>query len=224
MNKNSSLLARRIIILSIFLGLVSFTSKSSPLGKDDFIPADQVFKNEDIEKAIKEADQKPIESDGSVTLRSSAGRYPRKKGTILVTSDKYMGVLPTGHAAIVYSHDRVVEANKLRVEFGKNNWFKNKEQVYGVVVRNLSNTAMQRAADYCRRQLGKPYNYLYYRLDRRDAFYCSHLVYAAHKDLFRIDLNTNANDFTAPSGVRWKAIHPMELVNTHKTRLIYRKK
>jgi len=30
----------------------------------------------------------------------SIGTYPRRKGVILVTKDKFKGIIPTGHAAL----------------------------------------------------------------------------------------------------------------------------
>lgn len=37
-------------------------------------------------------------------------RYPTTKGRILVTGDAYRNLIPTGHAAIVFSWNRDVEA------------------------------------------------------------------------------------------------------------------
>jgi uncharacterized protein YycO len=101
---------------------------------------------------------------------------------------------------------------------GRKKW---KTQVYGVGVNATSVAQDARAADWCRNQIGKPYNWNYYRMDYRDKFYCSHLIRSAYLDLYGIDLNTG--DYDTPGGFA-KAIHPMELVTTSKTSLIYRKK
>ena len=34
------------------------------------------------------------------------GKYPVRKGTILVTSDAYKGLIPTGHAAMVWNEKK----------------------------------------------------------------------------------------------------------------------
>lgn len=65
--------------------------------------------------------------------------------------------------------------------------------------------------------MNKPYNWNFYRMDYRDKFYCSHLIRAGYLDLYNINLETS--DFNV--GTAMKAIHPMELVNTSKTSLIY---
>ena len=70
------------------------------------------------------------------------------------------------------------------------------------------------AANWSYNQRGKPYNWNYLNTGTRSAFYCSHLVWASFKDNFGVDLNTSA----------WLgAVHPMELVDTPKTYLIWRK-
>lgn len=39
------------------------------------------------------------ESNSKKTERRATGVYPTRKGVILVTKDKYKGLIPTGHAA-----------------------------------------------------------------------------------------------------------------------------
>lgn len=81
--------------------------------------------------------------------------------------------------------------------------------------RPLPTNASQDAttADWARRQIGKPYSLQYWNINRRDKFYCAHLVWAAFKDTVGVDLNTNAHG---------EAIHPMELVDNPKTAVIYK--
>src|SRR5690554_5790453 len=51
------------------------------------------------------------------------GSYPTRKGVILVTADKWKGVVPLGHAAIVYSDQKVIEALQDGVVIGRNDWY-----------------------------------------------------------------------------------------------------
>lgn len=149
-----------------------------------------------------------------VSAATSSGTYPTRKGTILVTSDAYKNLIPTGHAAIVWNKSKVVESVSKGVVYGKNNWKSTKKKVYGVTVKSTSAAQDAKAAEYCAKQIGKKYNYNYLNMSTRKNFYCSQLVWAAFYDLYRINLNTSA--YTN------KAIHPMELVNTSKTSLIYK--
>lgn len=81
--------------------------------------------------------------------------------------------------------------------------------------RPLPTNASQDAttADWARRQVGKPYSLQYWNINRRDKFYCAHLVWAAFRDTAGVDLNTRAYGAT---------IHPMELVGNPKTAVIYK--
>ena len=143
---------------------------------------------------------------------TSQGTYPTRKGLILVTSDWYRGLIPTGHAAIVYNQNNVIEATASGVVIGRNNWTNTKRTVWGVKVKGTSVSQEAQAANWAYRQRGKRYNYNYYNPWSRDKFYCSQLVWAAYYDNFKINMNT------AAFGV---AVHPMELVNTSKTQTVF---
>ena len=179
---------------------------------------DYVFSEEEVEILVEKANHMEISSDSKLTTRVSIGTYPTRKGVILVTDDAYKGVIKTGHSAIIYSSSLVVEANEPGVEIGPNDWNTSKDQTYAVTVNNVTAEQDSRAANYCYSQLSKPYNWNFYRMDYRDKFYCSHLIRSAYLDLYDIDLNTSDFDL-----LNAKAIHPMELVNSEKTTLIYRK-
>lgn len=191
----------------------------------------KVFPPEEVEKLVQEAKKLPVvpdptiddtpkaEGDHTRVKRNAGNGYPTRKGIILVTPDKALGIVPTGHAAIVYNTEKVVEANTGGVEMGKNNWNQSKSGVYGVIVNGTSANQQAQAADYAKRQEGKPYNWELYRMDHRHKFYCSHLVRSAYLDLYGIDLNTPAFDFGNA-----KAIHPMELATgSLATSIIYQK-
>lgn len=143
---------------------------------------------------------------------TQSGKYPTRKGAILVTPDAYKNLIPTGHAAIVVNSSTVVESVSNGVVYGKNNWKATKKKVYGVSVRSTTSKQDAQACDWCIRQRGKKYNINYFNVNTRSKFYCSQLVWAAFKDNFGINLNTSQFG---------NAIHPMELVNTSKTYTTY---
>lgn len=143
---------------------------------------------------------------------TSSGKYPTRQGAILVTSDAYKGLIPTGHAAIVFSKTSVVESLSDGVTIGKNNWKQTKNKFYGVSVTKTSAKDDRKAARWCYKQKGKSYNYNFLNVKTRKKFYCSQLIYAAFLDNFNIDLNTSL--FGA-------AIHPMEIVDSPQTIVSY---
>lgn len=152
----------------------------------------------------------------STTLTSQAatetGPYPTRRGVILVTPDAYKNLIPTGHAAIVWSKQYVVESLSNGVGLHKNNWKVRKNRIYGVTVSSTNTAQDASAALWCKKQRGKKYNLNYFDVKTRKKFYCSQLVWAAYKDKYNIDLNTS---------LFGKAVHPMELVNSSKTITLY---
>ena len=185
--------------------------------------ASQAQSDAEINRAlIAAANSKPIQLDkgshqvklGGAGVNAGVGSYPSRKGIILVTSDSFKGLIPTGHAAIIYPTNQVVEALGGGVVRGNNDWYQSKNQAYGVSVNSTTMAQDSTAANWADAQRGKPYNISYPDTGTRSKFYCSQLVWAAFKDNFGIDLNTGA----------WgAAIHPMELVDTPLTYLVYRK-
>ena len=136
------------------------------------------------------------------------------KGTILITSDKFKGLVPTGHAAIVFRYDTVIESLAEGVTYGPNDWNTSKGTAYGADVRGTTSLQDQAASNWCFNQVGKPYNYNYLDTATRSKFYCSQLVWAAFKDNYGIDINT---DFAGA------AIYPMEILDSPNVNVIYRK-
>lgn len=207
---------QRVNLLScIIIALVLVLTNLSPVfaqTKDGYtIDMKQV--EADWEKAAKV----PVERD-KVSERSNiisplaTGTYPTRKGVILVTPDKLKGIIPTGHAAIIYNSTTVVESLSEGVTTGPNNWNKVRSKTYGVTVSGTTATQDSNAANWCYNQRGKSYNWNYLNVSTRSSFYCSHLIWAAFKDLYGIDLDTSSY------GV---AVHPMELVNSSRTTKIY---
>lgn len=196
-----------VAALAVSLPTSAFAQSSdAPRAQDDRI----------MQKLVDRANSLPVVADPkAATTRGPIGSYPSRKGVILVTPDKYAG-LAIGHAAIIFVDGKVTESLQNGVQWGKNNWNTAKSQAYATSVRATSATQDSTASTWASNQRGKPYNWFYWDVSRRDAFYCSQLVWAAFKDNFGINLNN--------PDVVGAAIHPMELVNTSKVYLIYRKK
>jgi len=91
--------------------------------------ASEVFRKEEVEELIEQVETKklmPDKTDFSAfdgMLRAYFGQYPTRKGVILVTGDKYKGLIPTGHAAIIYTSEVLVESLSQGVTTGRNDWF-----------------------------------------------------------------------------------------------------
>lgn len=191
-----------------------------------------IFNQEQIEKDLEEARSQVVVADkgqedkkSSVFMKKSAARttyastnmgtYPTRRGVILVTTDAYKNLIPTGHAAIVANEDEVIESLSDGVQYGDNDWASSKDECFGVtcgstsVAQDASTVTYIVVHDY----IGKPYNFNYLDVDTRERFYCSQLVWAAYKDMLGIDLNTSEYG---------RAIHPTELINTDRTVTIYR--
>ncbi|WDV47548.1 YiiX/YebB-like N1pC/P60 family cysteine hydrolase [Clostridiaceae bacterium M8S5] len=158
------------------------------------------------------ADHKNLNDFACSASTKSFGNYPTRKGVILVTKDKYKGLIKLGHAAIIWSTSTVVESHSSGVSTGRNDWNVTRKTCYGVTPYDTNDSEDAQAANWCYQQIGKPYNFNFLNKRTRDKFYCSQLVYAAYKDLFDLDLDT-ASYLTA--------IHPVELINTNKTYTIY---
>lgn len=200
------------LAFALLLPNVSLVAKTK-----DYFSSEEIFTQEVLDRIEKEVEKKELVMDkrngGSFTLQAY-GTYPTRKGVILVTKDKFKGIIPTGHAAIIYSYGTVVESLSGGVTTGANDWYQTRNTCYGVTVSGTTIAQDEAAANWCYGKIGLPYNWNYLNPYTRDKFYCSQLVYAAFLDNFGINLDTS--DF----GV---AVHPMELVNSSNTYLIYEK-
>lgn len=210
---------RKVLVLGIVFLLC--VSGSICVSAEEVPPtAEEVFPEKEVKALQEEVSRLPIYQDKTTEgefLPSLAGvgvSYPIRKGCILVTDDKYKGILPTGHAAIIYSRYSVVESLINGVVVGANDWNTSKNTCYGLSVVGTSGFQDAEAADWCYDQLGKPYNWTFYNPWKKSEFYCSQLVWAAFYYNFDIDLSTSK--FA-------EAIHPSELVESSNTRIIYKK-
>lgn len=200
--------------ISLTVALVTLLSVGISVYANDVKPE---YTDQEIEDMWEEASSQPVlpdKNNGSQIATRAFGTYPTRKGVILVTPDKYKNLIPTGHAAIVYTSSTVVESIDTGVTTGANNWNSTKSGCYGVTVSGTTTAQDAQAADWCYSQRGKPYNWNYIDRWTRSSFYCSQLVYASFLDNFGIDLDTAA----------WlSAVHPMELVNSGNTYTVYEK-
>lgn len=149
--------------------------------------------------------------------RNIKGNYPSAKGSILVTPDKMKNILPLGHTAIVDSKNYVYEATSKGVVRGLNNWNKSKKITFGLKVNNTSDSDIKKVMSYVKKQVNKKYNYNFMNTKTRKKFYCSHLIFSAFYDVLNINLDTNLFGNAAKGG----AIHPLELVLSKNTKVIY---
>jgi len=214
--KKLSMILSLVFVGVMFSAMIVMASENNTENKTD---VEKVFPKEEVQKLIADIEKKEVLPDketGSILSTRGFGSYPRRKGVILATADAYKGLIPTGHAAIVYSSRNVIEAlgGKQGVVKRSNNWYKTKRTCWGVTVKKISAKKDAEAAEWCKKHLGKPYNYNYANVETRAKFYCSHLVWASFKDKYKIDLNTSAFG---------RAVHPLELVSTSKTRTVYKK-
>lgn len=199
---------------------------------DSQISAATVFDKKTTDKIYNILKNKPIVGDIKVssgkiksvsnissnraTTRTVQGTYPTRKGVILVTLDAYLGLIPTGHAAITFSDEQVIEALSDGVVWGDNRWDETKTTCYAGAVSSNNIYQDYTAANWCYDQLGKPYNYNFFNTGTRTKFYCSQLVWASFLDTCSVDLNTS--EFSTPFG---NPVHPGELLSTDLTYLIY---
>lgn len=202
-----------ICFISIFLSFLSMpvsaatsSSKSSPF----LVSQIALYYEQAYRYNVFNDKNKPYSKD----YRRKSGKYPTRKGVILVTQDSYKNLLPTGHSAIIHSKNYVVEATSKGVVKGKNNWNQVRKTCFGVTVKATTIAQDAKAADWCYKQRSKPYNYNYLNVNTRKKFYCAQLIWAAFKDLYKIDLNMYYFK---------NAVHPVELINSSKTKIIYRK-
>jgi uncharacterized protein YycO len=146
------------------------------------------------------------------------GVYPTQKGKILVSADWYKNRVPTGHAAIVIDQSSAYTALPGGVTIEPNDWYEPSryQTAYGVDVTKATEEQEANAADWCQQHLGKPYNYLFIFPCRTDAYYCSSMIWQAYKANAGIDLDTAAYNC-----LFFRIVHPMELVDSSKTSLVY---
>ena len=149
----------------------------------------------------------------SSTKKAVIGTYPTRKGVILVTSNGKIGNV-VGHAAIVYSKSFIIESTDKGVVVSRNNWKTKKANIAAVTVRNTTTIQDSKVSDWCKNQKGKKYNYNYYSINSKGSYYCSQLIWAGYKNLYKINLNTKMYDLGTKA-----AVGPFELVTKNNSKL-----
>lgn len=210
-------------VISMLLVLVlSLLINVNASAKESNLDPSTIFNEKELSLITKEVRNQKIYQDKGVGIidkserlavsTASTGTYPTRYGVILVTEDKYKGLIPTGHAAIIWTSTTVVESLSNGVTTGPNDWNTSKNTCYGITVSGTTTAQDNAASNWCYKQIGKPYNYNYLDKNTRTKFYCSQLIYAAYLDNYNINIDTSA--FVT-------AVHPMELVNSSNTYTIY---
>lgn len=214
-------------LIGLMMACIVLTMSTLPVYAKGEKPAsvEEVFPESKVKELKKLADEKPILPDkvanGTSSTQSlkSVNKYPTRKGVILISLDKSNGQMGLiGHAAVVYNDAKVVEAlmqGNAEVTTGPNDWYASKIDCTAVTVYGTSMEQDAEVAEWCHKQLGKPYNFNFLDVDTRDSFYCSQLVWAAYKDCHSIDLNTTHSFLTA--------VLPVELDLSSRTYRIYEK-
>ena len=191
---------KTIMILFLLSLFMINTNNTKAIGNINFI-------NMQINKKINYKKMKPF----------SIKSYKNMPGTILVTPDKFKKILPIGHAAIVKDKKYVYEATSKGVIRSKNNWDKTKKKYFGLRVKSLSNSKQKDILKYVEKQVYKKYNFNFFNTKTRSKFYCSHLIWAAYYDKYKINLDTKMFGL---AGKQKGAIHPLELVLSSKTKTV----
>lgn len=104
-------------IVNFVLVGVLMVSFSTTVKAEEHIPnVNDVFPENQVKQLEERVKEKPIYNDKdengnfSKVMTRAAGTYPTRSGAILVTADKYNGLIPTGHAAIIWTASTVVES------------------------------------------------------------------------------------------------------------------
>ncbi|HEM2750017.1 TPA: hypothetical protein U1344_000331 [Streptococcus suis] len=163
---------------------------------------------------------KPIEADSKDYTRAPVGSWSTRAGVIVVSDATSSGVITHGHAGIMGTgnrHSYIIESNPADGVQAKHKTWPKANQVWQLEVRNTTLAQDRAAAQWAANQIGKPYNFNFYDVWRRDRFYCSQLVWAAYRDTVGSKADISLNDYGA-------AIHPFELRDHSNTAVIYRKK
>lgn len=168
---------------------------------------------------------------------SVTGLYPRTKGDIIVT-DMLLSFQKetkswTGHAGIVYTTDKAVEAfpdsetgKNPTVDTHRNNWETRYPQrkLYGLKVKNATTAQRYSAADYCigRKKSAKCYKLLSNTIDSTYVN-CSSLIYHGYFNSSKIHLipKTYVNPTTGFTNA--SIVTPLSLTASNHVTTTYRR-
>lgn len=204
-------------IIIVVLALFVFAGKYKTIdAQDKSISIDEVLNKKIFEwerKVEEEMSRKVVYPDVKNLTKESSGFWNWRPGIICIDNSE-TSRFEHGHAAIVAptSYGRgVIEAVPEGVRFRAGEWTKGK--VWQVSAKATSIQEDEEVSIWAANKIGSPYHYNYLDTSTRDRFYCSHLVWAAFKDVAGIDIGSG----------RWLSIIlPYELMNDNYTRLVYR--
>lgn len=151
------------------------------------------------------------------TTQSITGVWDWRDGLICITESNVSGAFNNGHGGIMGvapDYYCTYEANPGTGVSTKDGNYPNRfsgKNVWQVGVTNTTVAQDAAAAQWARNQIGQPYGFPV-ALSNRSKFYCSHLVYAAHKDVTGVNLDTS---------VFPGFIHPFELFASPETTVTY---
>ncbi len=177
---------------------------------EDFIK-DQEEKFETVkQKAIEDGAEFTTSNSLEIMARYRVDPFYKKKGNILVTNKGELFFNIVGHAAIAYDSYNTIEAREEGVVAKGDNFHTRYRlaTIWEAEVRQ-SDYSNKKVAEWIIKQKGKPYNWHYDRIDLRNKFYCSHLVYAGFLDISKCNLNRDGGPVT-----------PVDLISNSSVKII----
>ena len=124
-----------VLLSGIFMVMTGVNVNAA---EQEYPPAEAVFPEEKVLQIENQIKNTPIYNDkdaeGNFSLKNTraTGTYPTRYGVILVTADKYKGLIPTGHAGIIWTSSTIVESLSNGVTTGPNDWNTSKTSCYGM--------------------------------------------------------------------------------------------
>lgn len=187
---------------------------------------DAMYAQEDAEAAYvlnnwnKVIDEKIKESGIDATAAAKNPDY--RPGDILVTMDNgfssFGAGIRWGHSAIVYwANEYTMESYRedgVRLH-GIDKWKPSNKKMKTLValkVHKATYQAKEIARKFAGNQKGKPYNYLFHKPERTDAYYCSSLIWRAYKEAGH-GINGGSD----------KIVTPYDIVKDKDTKAYYKK-
>lgn len=116
------------IIIALVLGCSLLWSSTVFAAEENNVTAKQVYRfdQQELERGWEIARSQKVYADKSLgygiasTNKTDSNSYPTRRGVILVTEDKYKGLIPLGHSGIVWTSTTVVESISQGVVTGRN--------------------------------------------------------------------------------------------------------
>lgn len=200
-----------VLSVSIYGGITNVIYAENNIYSNEIIYSKEIteWQKEIEEKMSKE----PIRPDIKNYSRAPMGSWSWRAGVICINNSNTSG-FEHGHVGMIAPenyYNSIVEAVPEGVRIEPGQW--NDGKIWQVIVNTTTGEQDREAAQWAADKQGMPYHHNFVDTSPRDRFYCSHLVWAAYKDVTRVDIGKG----------RWLSIiFPYELMNTNDTTLIYR--